>query len=107
MSKHYGEIAFYKAKTMRAHAAESSDALTEDAREFLGERDGFYLATVSETGWPYLQFRGGPVGFLRVIDEHTVGWPTFGAISNTSAPATWVQTTASHCSPWITSTAGG
>jgi uncharacterized protein len=93
MSKHYGEIAltdavrdvqdrygsgaFYKAKTMRAHVAEGSDALTEDAREFLGQRDGFYLAAVSETGWPYLQFRGGPVGFLRVIDEHTVGWVDF------------------------------
>ena len=93
MSKHYGEIAFtdavrdvqdrygsgafYKAKTTRAHAAESSDALTEDAREFLGQRDGFYLATVSETGWPYVQFRGGPVGFLRVIDEHTLGWADF------------------------------
>lgn len=93
MSKHYGKIAFtdavrdvqdrygsgafYKAKTMRAPAAESSDALTEDAREFLGQRDGFYLATVSETGWPYVQFRGGPVGFLRVIDEHTLGWADF------------------------------
>jgi uncharacterized protein len=93
MSKHYGEIAFtdavrdvqdrygsgafYKAKTMRAHPAESSDPLTEDAREFLGQRDGFYIATVSETGWPYVQFRGGPVGFLRVIDEHTVGWADF------------------------------
>ncbi len=62
---------------MRAPAAESSDALTEDAREFLGQRDGFYLATVSETGWPYVQFRGGPVGFLRVIDEHTLGWADF------------------------------
>jgi uncharacterized protein len=93
MSKHYGEIAFtdavrdvqdrygsgafYKSKTPRARAAESSDALTEDAREFLGQRDGFYLATVSETGWPYVQFRGGPVGFLRVIDEHTLGWADF------------------------------
>jgi predicted pyridoxine 5'-phosphate oxidase superfamily flavin-nucleotide-binding protein len=93
MSKHYGEIAFtdavrdvqdrygsgafYKSKTMRAHAAERPDALTEDTREFLGQRDGFYLATVSETGWPYVQFRGGPVGFLRVIDEHTVGWADF------------------------------
>ena len=93
MSKHYGEIAFtdavrdvqdrygsgafYKSKTMRARAAESPDALTEDPREFLGQRDGFYLATVSETGWPYVQFRGGPVGFLRVIDEHTLGWADF------------------------------
>ena len=38
------------------------------------ERDGFYLATVSETGWPYVQFRGGPPGFLRVLDETTLGY---------------------------------
>ena len=47
---------------------------TEDERDYLSERDSFYLATVSETGWPYVQFRGGPPGFLRVLDEHTRGW---------------------------------
>ena len=41
---------------------------------FIVERDGFYLATVSETGWPYVQFRGGPPGFLRVLDETTLGY---------------------------------
>jgi uncharacterized protein len=46
-------------------------------RDFLAERDGFYLATVSETGWPYVQYRGGPPGFLRVIDDHTLGWADF------------------------------
>jgi predicted pyridoxine 5'-phosphate oxidase superfamily flavin-nucleotide-binding protein len=41
---------------------------------FITERDSFYLATVSETGWPYLQHRGGPPGFLRVLDEHTLAF---------------------------------
>jgi predicted pyridoxine 5'-phosphate oxidase superfamily flavin-nucleotide-binding protein len=49
------------------------------AREvaFLSARDSFYLATVSETGWPYIQHRGGPSGFVRVLDAHTIGWPEF------------------------------
>lgn len=45
--------------------------------EFLAERDGFFLASVGETGWPYVQFRGGPQGFLRVLDERTVAWADF------------------------------
>jgi len=51
--------------------------MSEDEREYLAERDSFYLATVSETGWPYVQFRGGPPGFLRVVDAHTIGWADF------------------------------
>ena len=45
--------------------------------EFIAARDGFYLASVSETGWPYVQFRGGPAGFLRVIDGGTLGYADF------------------------------
>lgn len=45
--------------------------------QFIAERDGFYLATVSEAGWPYVQFRGGPTGFARVLDEGTLGWADF------------------------------
>lgn len=45
--------------------------------EFIQERDGFYLATVSETGWPYVQFRGGPAGFLKVLDSTTLGYADF------------------------------
>ena len=41
---------------------------------FIAARDSFYLASVSETGWPYLQHRGGPAGFLRVLDETTLGF---------------------------------
>lgn len=42
------------------------DALTDDEMQFIRSRDSFYLATVSETGWPYVQHRGGPPGFLHV-----------------------------------------
>lgn len=44
---------------------------------FIGARDGFYQATVSETGWPYVQFRGGPKGFLKVLGPQTLGYADF------------------------------
>ncbi|MGB8889398.1 MAG: pyridoxamine 5'-phosphate oxidase family protein [Candidatus Korobacteraceae bacterium] len=43
-------------------------------RQFIQERDGFYMASVSETGWPYIQFRGGAKGFLHVLDGRTLGF---------------------------------
>jgi len=55
----------------------AGDPLSDDEREFIAERDGFYLATVSESGWPYVQFRGGPPGFVTCPDEHTVAWADF------------------------------
>lgn len=45
--------------------------------EFVAARDSFYLATVSETGWPYVQHRGGPKGFLRVLDPSTIAFADF------------------------------
>ncbi len=45
----------------------SNEVLTEDEIAFIQTRDSFYLSTVSETGWPYIQHRGGPAGFLRVL----------------------------------------
>jgi len=45
--------------------------------EFIQARDGFYQASVSETGWPYVQFRGGPAGFLKVLDARTIGYADF------------------------------
>ncbi|HEY2039350.1 MAG TPA: pyridoxamine 5'-phosphate oxidase family protein [Edaphobacter sp.] len=54
-----------------------SNALTEYEREFIGLRDCFYLATVSETGWPYIQHRGGDPGFLKVLDDHTLGFADY------------------------------
>ena len=56
---------------------EPRQALDESVRAFLDHRDGFYLATVSASGWPYVQFRGGPAGFVRVVDAHTIGWADF------------------------------
>lgn len=56
---------------------ERGNALTPREAEFIAARDGFYQATVGEGGWPYVQFRGGPVGFLRVLDERTIGYADF------------------------------
>jgi predicted pyridoxine 5'-phosphate oxidase superfamily flavin-nucleotide-binding protein len=53
------------------------DRFTENEVAFLAERDSFYMATVSETGWPYVQHRGGPRGFVRVIDERTLAFADF------------------------------
>ena len=46
-------------------------------RLFLEERDSFYMATVGENGWPYVQHRGGPPGFVRVIDDATLAFADF------------------------------
>jgi predicted pyridoxine 5'-phosphate oxidase superfamily flavin-nucleotide-binding protein len=50
------------------------DRLGPAEAAFLAARDSFYLATVSETGWPYVQHRGGPPGFVRVLDKRTIGF---------------------------------
>ncbi len=55
-------------------APDAGDRLGEDEQEFVRERDGFYMASVSETGWPYIQYRGGEKGFLRVLDAQTLGF---------------------------------
>ncbi len=49
----------------------------EAEKAFIEARDGFYQSTVSETGWPYVQYRGGPVGFLKVLDARTIGYADF------------------------------
>src|SRR5450432_3105911 len=54
------------------------DGLGPSETEFLADRDSFYMASIGETGWPYVQHRGGPKGFLKVIDEHTVAFADFG-----------------------------
>jgi len=45
--------------------------------EFIAERDSLYQGTVGESGWPYVQHRGGPPGFLKVLDERTLGYADF------------------------------
>ena len=51
--------------------------LGEFEAEFIQARDSFYMATISENGWPYVQHRGGPAGFLQVLDERTIGFADF------------------------------
>ena len=55
----------------------ASDRFTENEIAFIEARDSFYLASVSESGWPYVQHRGGPTGFLKVFDETTFGFADF------------------------------
>ena len=55
-----------------------SHSVTEDLRQFLAERDSFYLGTANSQGQPYIQHRGGPKGFLRVLDEKTLAFADFG-----------------------------
>ena len=54
-----------------------SNHFGETEAEFIAARDSFYMASVSESGWPYVQHRGGPPGFLKVIDETTLAFPDF------------------------------
>jgi hypothetical protein len=60
-----------------AESKGSKDGLGPNESDFLAERDSFYMASIGETGWPYVQHRGGPKGFLKVIDEHTIAFADF------------------------------
>ncbi|MDD1610170.1 MAG: pyridoxamine 5'-phosphate oxidase family protein [Methylococcaceae bacterium] len=55
----------------------AKNELTEYEIKFIAKRDSFYQATVSESGWPYVQHRGGSIGFLKVIDKRTIGFADF------------------------------
>jgi predicted pyridoxine 5'-phosphate oxidase superfamily flavin-nucleotide-binding protein len=68
--KHGSRLAYERA----GKSGEAGDRLGPDEREFIATRDGFYMASVSETGWPYVQYRGGAQGFLRALDDRTLGF---------------------------------
>lgn len=53
------------------------DRIGPNEAVFITARDSFYMASTSETGWPYVQHRGGPAGFVRVLDEGTLGFADF------------------------------
>lgn len=53
------------------------DRFTENEVAFITDRDSFYLASVSESGWPYVQYRGGPRGFLKALDDKTLGFADY------------------------------
>ena len=55
----------------------AGERLGDAEQAFIAARDSFYIATVSETGWPYVQHRGGPAGFLKVLDDRTIGFADF------------------------------
>lgn len=57
--------------------APADDRLGPREAEFIAQRDGFYQATVSATGWPYVQFRGGPRGFVKMLDDKTLGYADY------------------------------
>ncbi len=90
MTQNFTELAFtnsVKAQQMK-YGTRSSYAKMEQAGDFrnrltwqekgyIKNRDGFYLASVGENGWPYLQFRGGPKGFLKVLDDRTLAYADF------------------------------
>jgi len=83
-------------------AAEIPDPITEAEAAFIGARDSFYFSTVGETGWPYVQHRGGPPGFVKT--KTPSAWLIFGAIGSISASATCNSTTEPRCFSWITRT---
>ena len=59
------------------HGDRTFDRFTPAEAAFIAERDSFYMATVSESGWPYVQHRGGPAGFIRMLDDRTLAIPDF------------------------------
>ncbi len=90
MSRAYSDIAFSPAVralqtrmgSRRSYAPldateDRRDALGDLEAEFIAARDSFYQATVGESGWPYVQFRGGPAGFLKVLDAKTIAYADF------------------------------
>ena len=71
--EHYGS----RRANERLENLDRLDELTNNEVLFISQRDGFYIATVSENGHPYVQFRGGPPGFLKVLNEKTLGYADF------------------------------
>ncbi|WP_425258676.1 pyridoxamine 5'-phosphate oxidase family protein [Rubrivivax sp. RP6-9] len=90
MSQGYARIAFTPAvqALQQRHGSAAQYTLSDDAaapdeglgareQAFIAARDTLVQATVSETGWPYVQHRGGPPGFIQVLDERTIAYPDF------------------------------
>ena len=90
MGNEFGEIVFTptvkglqeKLGSRKAYASleageHHNNELGPDESEFIAERDSFYMASVSETDWPYVQHRGGPAGFVKILDAKTLGFADF------------------------------
>jgi predicted pyridoxine 5'-phosphate oxidase superfamily flavin-nucleotide-binding protein len=87
MARHFGHLVFtpvvkalqerYGSRRQYAQmeaAGASEDRLGEAEVEFIAERDSFYMASIGSTGWPYVQHRGGPNGFLKFVDAATLAF---------------------------------
>ena len=68
------EMGSRKANQMLNQHGPANNTFTPDERDFIAARDGFYIATIGKIGWPYIQFRGGPIGFLHVLDDRTLAY---------------------------------
>jgi predicted pyridoxine 5'-phosphate oxidase superfamily flavin-nucleotide-binding protein len=70
--------AHYYGNSRQLPPAPGNDQLTAEEIDFLTARDSFYMATVTEDAWPYVQHRGGPPGFLKVLGPNQLGFADFG-----------------------------
>ena len=90
MAKNFATLAFTDAvKAMQEKAGSRTsyarmerdsyvDGLTENEIDFIEQRDSFYMSSIGENGFPYIQHRGGPKGFIKVLDSKRVGFIDFG-----------------------------
>ena len=67
----------YFGKHQSVAEAPERDPFTADEAAFIAARDSFYMATTNADGWPYVQHRGGPAGFLKVLGPHQLGFADF------------------------------
>jgi uncharacterized protein len=67
----------YYGRAVNIPGTPERDPLGQDEAEFIAARDSFYLGSISETGWPYVQHRGGPRGFLHVVNETTLAFADY------------------------------
>ena len=74
--EHYGTRKNYTRIETSSKPADF-EGLGDLEKDFIESRDGFYMATVNDEGQPYIQFRGGPAGFLNVLDDMTLGYADF------------------------------
>src|SRR4051812_27119185 len=74
LQERYGSRRQYQRFEQRS---EQGSGFGEQEAEFISERDSFYIATLGSTGWPYVQHRGGPAGFLKIFDEQTIAFADF------------------------------
>ncbi len=67
----------YFGKHQSVEATHERDAISPDVAAKIASRDSFYMATTNSDGWPYIQHRGGPAGFLKVLNPHQLGFADF------------------------------